>query len=303
MVFIRSFYGTEGRGFESLQPHQLTWGERGPPPKRARTPAHRGATSRRRAAAPTGRRGREGDGGKGGGERELGRKDDTLKGEYASMQTLDRLPMSDTPLIATAIITAAGTTGLAVVGAISMRQGREMIRAASDEAKASNDLVTETRKDRELQWQPVPSVSWPRHVVGAIGNADIHVQNSGGGPAISMRYVGRLDPLSSGWMSKSIDVPVGQFVELQANLPLDLDLCMRLMTWKGEDGLNHNSESIGAVFAKDILGNRYRFIVVKDRHSQPIIERSERWHPGEVTKPQWAKCRDIWPDYGVEEPK
>jgi hypothetical protein len=209
--------------------------------------------------------------------------------------------MSNTPLIVTAVISAAGTVSLAVVGGISMHQGGAMIKAANDEAKASNDLVSETRKDRELQWRPVPSVSWPKHVVGAIGNADIHIQNSGGGPAISMRYVGRFGPSSSGWMSKAIDVPVAQFVEVKADLIIDLDLCTMLMTWEGEDGFDHNSESIGAIFTKDILGNRYRFFVVKDRHSQPIIERSDRWHPGQITKPKWARCRDIWPDYGVEE--
>lgn len=188
------------------------------------------------------------------------------------------------------------------MGALTLRQGRKMIEVASDEVKASNELITETRTDRELQWRPVPSVSWPRHVVGAVGSADIQIQNSGGGPAISTRYVGRLDPLPTGYMSRSVDVPSGQSVELKADLPLDLDLCTSLLTWTDELGFNHNAESIGAIFTKDVLGNRFRFLVVKDRHSKPIIERSERWRPGEIAKPTWANCRDIWPDYGVERP-
>jgi hypothetical protein len=43
-----SVYGTEGRGFESLQPHHSHLGERGPAPKRARTPAQRETAPRRR---------------------------------------------------------------------------------------------------------------------------------------------------------------------------------------------------------------------------------------------------------------
>jgi hypothetical protein len=58
-------------------------------------------------------------------------------------------------------------------------------------------------------------------------------------------------------------------------------------------------ESLGALFTKDILGTRYRFLVVKDGSSRAIIERRERWRLGEDPDPPWANYRVIWPDYGI----
>jgi hypothetical protein len=207
--------------------------------------------------------------------------------------------MNDGPIIVTAWATAGGTVALALVGAFTLRQGRKVIKSAGDQAQASRDLVVETRNDRDLLWQPIPSVSWPNSVVGAIGPVEIHVQNSGGGPAVSMRYVGKHEPSQTGYMTKSVDVPAGQFVILRADLPIDSGVLTNLITWQDESGFNHNSETIGAILTKDVLGNRYRFIVVKDRHSQPIIEKVERCHHSDNPRPVWSRSRDVWPDYGL----
>lgn len=71
---------------------------------------------------------------------------------------------------------------------------------------------------------------------------------------------------------------------------------------KGDDGFNHNVETLGAIFTKDILGTRYRFLVVKDGSARVIIERRERWRLDQDLAAPWAGYRVIWPDYGVSNP-
>jgi hypothetical protein len=198
--------------------------------------------------------------------------------------------------------TAVGTLALALVGAGAFHQGRSLIRAATDEATASRDLVSEMRNDRELAYRPVLSVHWPSHVPGTVGvHVPIELTNSGTGPAISCRYVGVVqdqNPLES--MSAVVDVPGGQTVTIHADQQLDRNESFALCKWVDESGIGHTLEAMGAIFAKDALDWRYRFIVVKDSRSQPLIERVERWRPGESPEPTWTTCRDLWPDYGVQ---
>lgn len=197
------------------------------------------------------------------------------------------------------ITTAAGTVALALVGGFSFRQNRSLIKAANAEAKASADLVTEMQRDRELTWQPVLSVRWPAHVPGTTGHQiEIELTNAGGGPAISCRYVGMPRENSLETMSAAIDVPAGRTVKIFANQQQDRNVSTRLCTWTDEDGVGHNAEAMGAIFAKDVVGTRYRFLVVKDSRSQPLIERVERWRREEGVEPPWGSNRDIWPDYG-----
>lgn len=196
--------------------------------------------------------------------------------------------------------TAVGTLALALVGAGAFRQGRSLTKAASDEATASRDLVSEMRNDRELAYRPVLSVHWPSHVPGTVGaHVPIDLTNAGTGPAVSCRYVGITgdqDPLES--MSATVDVPAGHKVEIFADQQLDRNESFALCKWVDESGFGHTVESMGAIFAKNVLGWRYRFVVVKDSRSQPLVERVERWRPGQSPEPTWASCRDIWPDYG-----
>jgi hypothetical protein len=197
-----------------------------------------------------------------------------------------------------AIATAVGTIGLAVVGAGALRQNRSLVKAASDEASASRALIAEAVRDRELRWEPWPSVHWTGSVVGSGGpNNDIEITNAGGGPAISCRLVVKQDG-QDGWLTPAVDIPSGTTITLRADQVLDGAVSVPLSTWKGDDNFNHNSESLGAIFTKDILGNRYRFFVVKDGSSRAIIERRERWRLGDNDSP-WADCRVIWPNYGV----
>jgi hypothetical protein len=102
-----------------------------------------------------------------------------------------------------------------------------------------------------------------------------------------------------GWLTPAVDIPPGSTVTVRADQVLDGSVSVALSTWKGDDGFNHNVESLGAIFTKDILGTRYRFLVVKDGSSRAIIERRERWRLGEDPDPLWAGYRVIWPDYGV----
>lgn len=84
-----------------------------------------------------------------------------------------------------AFATAVGTISLAAVGAMTWRQNRSLVKAASDEASASNALVAVAVRDRELRWEPWPSVRWTGSVVGSGGpNHDIELTNAGGGPAV-----------------------------------------------------------------------------------------------------------------------
>ena len=203
--------------------------------------------------------------------------------------------MTDWPAIAT----AAGTISLATVGAATWRQNRALVKASTDEASASNALVAETVRDRELRWEPVPGVRWPGNVVGSGGpGRGIELTNAGGGPAVSCRLVIMRDG-QDGWLTPAVDIPPGSAVTVQADQVLDGSISTALSTWEDDDGFNHNAESLGAIFAKDILGTRYRFLVVKDGSSRSIIERRERWRLGEDPKPQWANYRVIWPDYGA----
>lgn len=200
--------------------------------------------------------------------------------------------------------TAIGTIGLAVVGAGAFRQGRGLIKAATDEAKANRDLVVEMRTDRDLAYKPVLSVHWTMHKPGTVGpRVPIELTNSGTGPAITCRYVGLTPdqgPLET--MSHAVNVPAGHTLTIQTDQQLDRNESVALCKWVDDSGLGHTVETLGAIFAKDVLGWRYRFIVVKDTRSKPLVERVERWRPGEPPEPSWARCRDIWPDYEVASP-
>lgn len=203
--------------------------------------------------------------------------------------------MTDWP----AFWTAVGTICLAAVGAATWRQNRSLVKAASAEALSSNALVAETVRDRELRWEPWPSVRWIDSVVGSGGsNHDIELTNAGGGPAVSCRLVVKQDG-QDGWLTPAVDIPSGSTVRVRADQVLDGATSIPLSTWRGDDGVNHNAEVLGAIFTKDILGARYRFLVVKDGSSRAIIERRERWRLGEDHEPTWAGYRMIWPDYGI----
>ncbi len=197
--------------------------------------------------------------------------------------------------------TAAGTAALAIVGGLAVFQNRRLVSAATEEATASRDLVVETRADRELSYRPVLSVHWPSHVPGSVGpNIYLELTNSGTGPALSCRYVGMpagQSPLEC--MTRSLDVPPGKTVEARTTQQLDRNEALALCRWIDESGIGHTHDTLGALFAKDLLNWRYRFVVVKDSQSQPLIERVERWRPGESPAPSWARSRDIWPDYGT----
>jgi len=203
--------------------------------------------------------------------------------------------MTDWPAIATAL----GTISLAAVGSATWRQNRTLVKASSDEASASNALVAETIRDREIRWEPWPSVRWTGSVVGSGGpGLNIELTNAGGGPAVSCRLVVKGFG-QDGWLTPAVDIPAGATVIVCADQVLDGSVSVPLSTWKGDDGFNHNVESLGAIFTKDILGTRYRFLVVKDGSSRAIIEHRERWRPGEDPDPPWAGYRVIWPDYGT----
>jgi hypothetical protein len=205
--------------------------------------------------------------------------------------------MSDWPSIATAV----GTLSLASVSAITLRQNRSLVKTASDEVNASNKLIAEVVRDRELRWQPSPGVDWYQSVVGSGGPVNgIELTNAGGGPALSCRLVVKQDG-QDGWLTPAIDIPPGSSKRILADQRLDAGTSVPLSTWKAADGSNHNSESLGAIFTKDILGNRYRFLVVKDGSARAIIEYRELWRVGEQPQPAWAKSRVIWPDYGRDD--
>lgn len=136
--------------------------------------------------------------------------------------------MWDWPATATAI----GTIGLAAVGAATWRQNRWLVKAASDEASASNALVAAAVRDRELRWEPWPSVRWTGSVVGSGGpNHDIDVTNAGGGPALSCRLVVMQDG-QDGWLTPAVDIPPGSTVTVRASQVLDGPVSVALSTWK-----------------------------------------------------------------------
>jgi hypothetical protein len=199
----------------------------------------------------------------------------------------------------TGIASAVGTLSLAAVGTATWRQNRALIKAATDEASASNVLVAETVKDRELQWEPWPSVRWIGSKIGTGGPiSEIELINAGGGPAIACRLVVKQDG-NNGWVSPARDIPAGSAVSVLASQVLNTSSSFPLCTWEGDDGFAHNAESVGAIFAKDVLGTRYRFLVVKDGSSQVIIEHRDRWRAGENPVPTWSANKVIWPDYGM----
>ena len=68
-----------------------------------------------------------------------------------------------------AIAAAVDTICLATVGATTWRQNRSLVKTASIESSASNFVVAETVRDRELRWEPLPSVQWIKRVVGSGG--------------------------------------------------------------------------------------------------------------------------------------
>ena len=201
----------------------------------------------------------------------------------------------------TSIATAVGTLSLAAVSTATLRQNRSLVKTASDEVKASNKLIAEVVRDRELRWQPSPGIRWFQSAVGSGGPVNgIELTNAGGGPALSCRLVVKQDG-QDGWLTPAVDIPPGSSQKILADQVLDAAISVPLSTWKAEDGFDHNAESLGAIFTKDILGSRYRFIVVKDGASRAIIEHRELWRIGEQPQPTWAKSRVIWPDYGSDE--
>lgn len=196
------------------------------------------------------------------------------------------------------IATAIGTVGLAFVGGLTWRQNRALVKSATEEASASNALIAEVVRDRELRWEPWPSVHWLGSVPGSGGeNAEIELTNAGGGPAICCRLVVK-QAGNDGWLTPAVDIPAGSTVLVRAAQVLDTGVSVLLSTWTGEDGFSHNVESVGAIFTKDVLGRRYRFMVVKDGSTRVMIEHRDVWRPGDQPVPPWATVRAIWPDYG-----
>ena len=198
-------------------------------------------------------------------------------------------------------VTAVGTTSLSLVGAATWLQNRSLVKAARQEASASAALIAETVRDRDLRWEPWLSVRWPESIVGSGGRHDIEITNAGGGPALTCRLVVKQDG-QDGWLTPAVDIPVGHTVNLRADQVVDGAVASELSTWLGDDGFNHNVESLGAIFAKDVLGTRFRFLVVKDGSSRAIVEHRERWRLNDDPGPSWSKNRVIWPDYGVPNP-
>jgi hypothetical protein len=136
------------------------------------------------------------------------------------------------------VVTAVGTIALATVGGMAYWQGRKLIKAASDEAKASAAVIVEMQHDRQLAWQPVLSVSWPSHVAGTVGpEVQIELTNSGGGPGISCRYLGmpREDTLKN--MSVAVDVPSRGTKRIVTNQQMDRNESTELCKWIDDKGL------------------------------------------------------------------
>lgn len=164
-------------------------------------------------------------------------------------------------------------------------------------------MVVEMQHDRGLAWRPVLSVSWPTSIAGAIGQGvRIELTNSGGGPAISCRYLGMPQDDTLETMSVAVDVPPGGTKLVVTNQQMDRNESTELCKWTDDRGFGHTLDVMGVIFAKDVLDTRYRWVVAKDSRSQPIIERVERWLQGTEPKPSWAGNRNLWPDYGATAP-
>lgn len=180
--------------------------------------------------------------------------------------------------------------------------------ASRDEAQATVALVDETKRDRELAWQPVISAE----LVGpSIHSAQaVNVRNVGA-PAIGLRVFLWLDHNNTEW-SRSIafDLAPSEVRVLQVNdawfdrMPSH---ALPAYDWFRYDEGPKNY-GIAVLFWRDLLGWRYRLPVIafpvfeslgviKEGSFDIRVADPERRQPGPLG--DWSCDRRIFPDTGM----
>lgn len=212
--------------------------------------------------------------------------------------------MSNNLDLAMAAATATGTLSLAAVGALTLKQGRralrqgsDLLKAATDEARAADALVSETQADRRFAARPALSISWTVGVPSPAMNSRAIVVNSGAGAALDCVVVARRDPHYAA-LSRSFNLAAGG-VETEVHLLREVpDGAARpLLEWKTRGG-DAGREAGTVMIARDALDARYRFIIATDDSGGaklPFVLRLEEWRPGSGDPPPWATSPVVWP--------
>jgi hypothetical protein len=192
-----------------------------------------------------------------------------------------------------AAVGVMATFAVAFAAVLALDQNRSLVKAATDEARASADAVSEMQRQREWSFKPSLAVSpgWRPTESNRFGVQFWRVRNIGTGPAFNVKLCGHRRPAGEGvrpseWMAGECMglAPNGEheFVQQWQTVPHDSRpdryRCLLGDWWQQEDDM------IVAVRYEDWFGTHYR--------ASPMLERPDEWrgHPSEAGAPDWLRC-------------
>jgi hypothetical protein len=170
--------------------------------------------------------------------------------------------------------------------------GQAQLEVSRDQAAASTGLVTEARSDRELAAQPMMSVH--RHADESPPNAELEIvlKNVGLGPAVACRYVESYR--EEGRMTWAEDIGPGSEAVAHQTQTLSDPETKTLLQWF--DASRTCRYAPAAIFARDVLGTKYQFLLAYNAVGQLVVDQIEEWSPGLVGGPEWAVSQLVWPN-------
>jgi hypothetical protein len=179
------------------------------------------------------------------------------------------------------------TTGAAAVAtAVAAVFTALMATATRRDADASVKLVGEAQRDRELAHRPFLSLPGMGRSEGQVSGS-FRVENIGMGPALGC--VALIQDPSGKWCAttRGIDLASGEGSNMR----------LRLAKSNVKDYFGDGDGVIGALFCRDILDDRHRFLL-RDTPTEQIVvfawERFRTFDAEEKVAPAWAVESQLW---------
>ena len=187
---------------------------------------------------------------------------------------------------------AAKTAAAVEQGEREFALAQDQLSAARDQIDASNALVTEVRSDRELAARPMLSVQRPSTDAPASADLEVVLKNVGLGPAVACRYVERYN--DEGRMTFAADVGPNSEVVVRHSEILSDPAARTLLYWVGASRTVRAAPA--AIFARDVLGNQYQFLLAYSVIGQLVVDHVEQWWAHLEGGPEWAVSQLVWPN-------
>jgi hypothetical protein len=190
-----------------------------------------------------------------------------------------------------AAVTALDTLTLAIVAGWSLFETRRMAAASGVMAKASEALVQETVRGRELGWRPYLTIAEAFEQVSIAGTPwdwTYAITNIGRGPALRCRVAMRL-PASATDPSPSVRNPIRCDIGAGSTESLELEAC---------DGVEETRYLYDSLPAEGFAWEeRIPVCVCEDQFGGLYLFQAGRvpgyWHPSsQVPRPAWTQYRE-----------